>query len=920
MKLRRSYRAALTGAFVALLVLATTTLIPERTSSQSLDGGVWQDVAESSIVFTGKRLIIPTAFRTVQFNRNALAQVLDQAPLEFTAAAKQTQTVLAVPLPDGKTGRFRIENSPIMEPGLAARHPEIRTFRGQGIDDPTATARFGLTSAGFHGIILSAGDTVYIDPYAQGDTVNHISYFKRNLAGDKRFECHVGDLNSKSGTQSASGDSAGAALAAEGVSAGGTLRTYRLAMAATGEYTMHFSEILDSEAVKKEKAFTAMTATMNRVNGVYERELSVRMVFVERTPDIIFTNPVVDPYSNGNPVQPVDMLVENQVALDMIIGEDNYDIGHVVSTGFGGVAFLESVCNKGEAGVPADGQNAGGFTGLDEPSGDGFDIDFVAHEMGHQFGGNHTFNGSDGSCGGNEGAASAFEPGSGTTIQAYAGICGTQDLQPHSDDYFHVKSLEEMVAFSHGKGLEFGGDGNQCSVRTTVDNAAPTVDAGPDYNIPANTPFKLTANGSDPNGDPLTYTWEEYDLGPSAPAGGDADNDNDGEPRPIFRSYKGTTNPSRTFPSLKYILNDNNMPPATYDCGRTTSPLIGEGSPDPCITGEDLPSMMRTMKFQVVARDNRAVGGGISADTAQVNVTQTGAPFAVTKPNAAASWLGRSTQTVTWNVAKTNLAPINTASVRIFFSTDGGHTFPYVLALSTPNDGSEVVTIPNVDTTRGRIKVEAVGNVFFDISNANVTVTHTDPALSNMLLSSTSAPTTINSCHSYTGTVTVDAPAPASGTLVSFQSNNPAATLPASVLVPAGKTAVTFQFTGKPVASPVTGNVIATGGGTSVTRVLTVGPPGATLVVLSPNPIKGGQNASGTVFIECAAPPSGLPVTLSSTVPTVATPAAASIVIPAGTTRGTFLTTTKVVTATKYAYIVADAGGNKVQTLLVVDP
>lgn len=905
MKLRRTHRHALLAAFAALLFVGASMLRPEPTASQPLDGGLWQDVAEGSIALTGQRVIIPAAYRTVQLNKTALAQLLGQAPLEFTAAAKTTATILAVPMPDGKTSRFRIENSPIMEPKLAAHYPEWKTFRGQGIDDPTATARFGITNAGFHAIILSAGDTVYIDPYAKGDTVNYISYFKRNMRGDKRFECHLGDLSNKSGATGASADGTDATLAATGVQQAGTLRTYRLALAVTGEYVDRFAPLtdLDSDEVRKDKAFAAMVATMNRVNGVYERELSVRMVFVNGERDLIFTNQVADPYSN-NPLG-IDMLVENQVACDAIIGEENYDIGHIMSTGFGGVAFLEAVCNKGEIGVPADGSNAGGFTGLDDPVGDGFDIDFVAHEMGHQFGGNHTFNGQDGSCGGNEESTASMEPGSGTTIQAYAGICGTQDLQPHSDDYFHVRSLEEMVAFTHGAA-------NGCSVRTAVDNQAPTVDAGPDYNIPADTPFTLTASGNDPNGDVLTYTWEEYDLGPVSEAGGTNDTDNDGQARPIFRSYKGTTNPSRTFPSLKYILNNGNTPPVNYDCGR--------GAAEPCITGEELPSMTRAMKFQVVARDNRAVGGGISADMAQVNVTRTGSPFAVTQPNAAANWLGRSTQTVTWNVAKTNLAPINTASVKISFSADGGNTFPYVLVASTPNDGSEAVSVPNVDTTKGRIKVEAVGNIFFDISNADVKVTHTDPALSNFLLSSTTATTTITSCGSYTGRVTVDAPAPGGGTLVTLKNSNPAATLPASVLVPAGKTTATFQFNGKPVASPVTGNVVATGGGTSVTRALTVGPPRANLVVLSPNPIKGGQNATGTVFLQCAAPPGGLPVTLSSTAPTVAAPASSRIVIPAGATRGTFMTTTKKVTATTYAYIGAEAGGKKVQTRLVVDP
>ncbi|HJU54508.1 MAG TPA: zinc-dependent metalloprotease family protein [Pyrinomonadaceae bacterium] len=905
MKLRRSQRHVLLGALIALLVLWGMMLRPSPTSSQTISGGIWQDVAESSIVQTGQRVIVPAAYRTVRLDKSALTQLLNQAPLEFTAAAKQTQTILSVPMPDGKTSRFRIENSPIMEPGLAARYPEWKTFRGQGIDDPTATARFGLTSAGFHGIILSAGDTIYLDPYARGNTVNHISYFKHNMRGDKRFECHFGDLSNKSGTSAAPDDGTDATLAAAGVQQAGTLRTYRLALAVTGEYVDRFAPLtdLDTDEVRKDKAFAAMVATMNRVNGVYERELSVRMVFVNNERNLIFTNQVADPYSN-NPLG-IDMLVENQVACDALIGEENYDIGHVMSTGFGGVAFLEAVCNKGEIGVPADGSNAGGFTGLDDPVGDGFDIDFVAHEMGHQFGGNHTFNGADGSCGGNEGAESAYEPGSGTTIQAYAGICGTQDLQPHSDDYFHVKSLEEMVAFTHG-------GANGCSTRTAVDNAAPTVDAGADYNIPANTPFMLTAKGADPNGDPLTYTWEEYDLGPSAAAGGTNDNDNDNQARPIFRSYKGTTNPTRTFPSLKYILNNANTPPVNYDCGR--------GTADPCITGEDLPSMTRTMKFQVVARDNRAVGGGINADMMQVNVSGTAGPFVVTGPNASASLMGRAPQTVKWDVAKTNLAPINAANVKISFSADGGNTFPYVLVASTPNDGSESVAIPNVDTTKGRIKVEAVGNIFFDISNADLTVTHTDPSLSNFLLSMTSAPMTINSCGTYTGRVTVDAPALAGGTLVRLTNNNPAASLPPSVLVPAGKTSATFQFSAKGVTTAVTGTVVASGGGTTISRQLTVNSPKASLVVLSPNPIKGGKVATGTVLLQCAAPAGGLPVTLSTTNALVASPASTKFVIPAGTTRGTFTTSTKAVTATKSVYIGATAGGTKVQTRLVVDP
>src|SRR5829696_8531871 len=270
MKLRRSHRHVLLGAFAALLLLWVTMFRPEPTSSQTISGGIWQDVAEGSIALTGQRVTVPAAYRTVRLDKTALTQLLNQAPLEFTAAAKTTQTVLSVPMPNGKTSRFRIENSPIMEPKLAARYPEWKTFRGQGIDDPTATARFGVTSAGFHGIILSAGDTVYIDPYAKGDTVNYISYFKRDLRGDKRFECHLGDLSNKSGATGASADGTDATLAATGVQQAGTLRTYRLALAVTGEYVDRFAPLtdLDPEEVRKDKAFAAMVATMNRVNGV----------------------------------------------------------------------------------------------------------------------------------------------------------------------------------------------------------------------------------------------------------------------------------------------------------------------------------------------------------------------------------------------------------------------------------------------------------------------------------------------------------------------------------------------------------------------------------------------------------------------------------------------------------------------------
>jgi hypothetical protein len=320
------------AALTLLAAAAALTGTGSKSSGQSLAGDIWRAVDESSIVSRGKRLIVPAAYHTVRLNGRALAQTLAAAPKEFAVPLRQSPAVVGLPMPDGRLARFRVEESPIMEPGLAARHPTFKTYRAQGLDDPTATARFGITPAGFHAIVLSAGDTVYIDPYAQGDAVNHISYYKRHLRGDRRFECKFNDFNpSASEAGTGDGDDFQSLVAPNA----GKLLTYRLALAVTGEYTMYFSELLDSDEVKKDKAFAAMTATMNRVNGIYEREFSVRMVFINDERNIIYTNPATDPYPN-DPVG-LTLIDINQVVLDTPkpagpVGEGNYDIGHLMST------------------------------------------------------------------------------------------------------------------------------------------------------------------------------------------------------------------------------------------------------------------------------------------------------------------------------------------------------------------------------------------------------------------------------------------------------------------------------------------------------------------------------------------------------------------------------------------------------------
>ena len=678
-------RIAIVSLCLALLGVGINLLADKAwlASAQKISAGgegLWQEIDEKTISVQGDRATIPNVYRTFRLDQKQLASLLAGAPKEFSQAAAVATVIITIPLPDGRLAKFHIQESPIMEPELAAEFPQVKTYRGQGIDDPTATTRFDWTPDGFHAIVLSSGNTFYVDPYSKGDTANYISYYKRDLQKQgQSFQCFFDEANKDLPLAPPS-------RAIPYVANAGTLRTYRLALAATVEYTTAAGGTVAG-------AMSRMTTTMNRVNGIYERDLSIRMVMVANNANLIFTAEP-DGYTNNNGFS---MLSQNQTKCDTVIGNANYDIGHVFSTGGGGVAQLNVPCVTNN--------KARGVTGLSNPVGDAFAVDYVAHEMGHQFGARHTFNGTQGSCSGNGGSSTAYEPGSGTTIMAYAGICNFQDLALHSDDHFHVKSLEEIVAFiTTGNGT--------CAAQSAIGNAQPTVNAGADFTIPIGTPFTLTATGSDVNGDALTFCWEEYDLGPSSPP----DNDADGFARPIFRSYSPTSSPSRIFPSLTYILNNANSPPSSYSCAN------GAGT---CTTGEVLPSITRTMSFQVTARDNRAGGGGINTDTALVSVTATSGPFVITQPDTAVSWTGGSSQTVTWDVANTTAGPVNCANVKISLSTDGGNTFPIVVLASTPNDGSQTITTPQVTTTQARIKVEAVGNIFFDISNANFTINAT---------------------------------------------------------------------------------------------------------------------------------------------------------------------------------------------------
>jgi hypothetical protein len=572
-----------------------------------------------------------------------------------------------------------------MEAGLAAQFPDIKTYRGIGIDDPTASLRLDYTPLGFHAQVLSVNGSFYIDPYYLNDVSGaYVSYYKRNVASADPWICagalpppdagKAGDAFETKLNQIFD-DSLSPGVMAPSITYAGTLKTYRAAVSANHQY----SAAVGSGTVSGTQA--AIVTAINRVTGVYETELGIRLTLIANNTSLIFTSASGDPWGANNG----SWLNSATSTINGIVGSANYDIGHEFTTGSGGVAFL---------GVVGTNSKAGGTTGLPSPTGDAFYIDYVAHEMGHQFGANHTFNTAGDTS--NRSASHAYEPGSGSTIMAYAGIEGNDDLQPHSDPYFHSDSIDAIRNFITNTIPSVG-------TATSTGDSAPTVSAGSNYVIPTGTPFALTATGSDPDGETVTYEWQERDLGAATLL-----NSADNGASPLFRDYVPSTSPTRYFPKLSSIL-----------AGSTTTAAPAGGA----YVVERLPTLARAaMKFRVIARDNHLGGGGVSTSDMQIQVVNTGAAFLMSSFNSPATLNGGSTQTVTWNVAGTTGNGINVSGVKISYSTDGGQSFPYTLAASTDNDGSETITLPNVSTSAGRIKVEAVGNIFFDINNANLVV------------------------------------------------------------------------------------------------------------------------------------------------------------------------------------------------------
>lgn len=653
---------------VMWLAAAAGVLLMSAARADVSNDGLWSDMREAALANTGERTVLPSSYRTLSLNLSAMTERLARAPAWHAEEGRRdlNAVTLTLPHPDGRFLEFRVWRSNVVSPELAARYPELSTYRGVALDDGGERVWLDLTTKGFHAMVRGAEGSWFIDPYSRFDTGSYISYRRADLPVPDELPKLMPPVDERSLAERTR-DTTGARAV------GDELRTYRLAMAATGEYTtFHGGTVND--------ALSAITTTVNRVAGIYEDELAVSFTLIGSTDQVIYENGATDPYSNDDGFS---MLGQNQSNLDSVIGSVNYDIGHVFSTGGGGVASLGSVCSGSS--------KARGVTGLPNPVGDPFDVDFVSHEMGHQFGGNHTFDSETGSCGGgNRADSAAFEPGSGSTIMAYAGICGGDNLQPNSDAYFHTHSFDEMSTFVGS------GGGASCGSVSSLSNTAPVADAGTGgMTIPADTPFMLSGNATDADNDTLRYRWEQHDL--RSGSSGASPSDTSGN-APIFRSFSASTEPVRVFPKLDDLLNNTQT------------------------IGEILPPDTRSLSFRLTALDDHDGGGGVDYDEIAFDVDGNSGPFLVTAPNTAVTWAEGATQTVTWDVAGTAAAPVSCAAVDIDLSTDGGQTFDVSLASGTANDGSELITVPNAITTQARLRVMCSDNIFFDLSNADFTI------------------------------------------------------------------------------------------------------------------------------------------------------------------------------------------------------
>ena len=647
---------------------------------------LWTEESASSLILFQKNAKI-TQLEKEKIYRLDIDRLKSILKGNKSAKSKATST-LEIPFPNkqGALKNYIITEVSTLSAELQEKYPNIKSYIGVSKDAYKTTIRFSVSKIGLHSMKLREnGNTEFIDPYTK-DALTYKVYDKSDIDFNSiNYECKVVDetttlaKNQKNEIQKIGSND-------------GKSRLFRLALSCTGEYAEYHltdqgipASATDTE--KKEAVLSAMNISMTRINGVFEKELAITMQLVANNDDLIFLDPDTDGYTSDDDFK---MLDEVQAKCDAIIGSSNYDMGHLFSTGFSGLAELSSPCTN---------KKAQGVSGRTPAKGDSFDIDFVAHEMGHQFGATHTFNNS---CGNNISLSSSVEPGSGSTIMGYAGIC-SPNVQSNSDDYFHGVSLSQMY-----NNIVFGN--STCAQQNDIIAEAPTANAGSNYTIPASTPFVLTGSGTSGTGS-LHYTWEQMDKEKTTMPPVSTSTTG-----PLYRSIEGSSSAQRYFPAIETVLSGS----------------IGT-------TWEQTPTVSRNLKFRLTARDNGTPYGQFDLSDVTINVENTNKSFEVTSHTTTETLYAGESTNVTWEIADTNSAPISTDFVNILISTDGGYTYPITAASNVLNNGSHTIIIPQVATSTARIKVEAVDNIFYNINTADISI-ETSKFIMNLASSS------INTC------------------------------------------------------------------------------------------------------------------------------------------------------------------------------
>ncbi len=649
--------------------------------AQPFPGHFFRAIDESAILLPegAQRKLIPRRYTTYVLDTGSLQALLRQAPREFTPEARQRRCIVYLPLPDGTQEPFSIWETFQVEPTLVEAMPFARTFAGEALYRPGMTVRMSYTLRGLNAWIFWPDLSLSIvEVYAWGQRQYYMAYAAEDLPpGERPSEPMQRLVVEPSVWIAPSSHPYVPPVSMRGLLEQGPvqLKQYRLIISTTGEFAQ-------DHGGTREQVYSALVEHVNRINAPYERDFSLRFVLVQATLATIFLEPATDPFTgpdNGA------LAAQNQQALAQVgVPPAAYDVGHVFARGGGGVGGLGVVCQPSK------------WLGCTSGSGSyGLFFTYVAcQELGHQLGGNHTWNRCGGFAADQRAPLTAYEPGSGSTIMSYVGGCGPDNVQSAPDLYFHGGSIVEIRKY-----IDFEG-GAQCGTLTPTDNQPPMVSL-PYINgffIPIGTPFELAGSAEDSDGDPLTYCWEQIDIGPETPLGtqlGDS---------PLFRTRPAVSAPNRYFPQLSTILS---------------------GTTDP---RELLPEYTRNLTFLLTVRDNR---GGVGAAEVAFRAWGDAGPFVVDYPNRSTDrWNIGEYAEVRWQVANTNREPVNCSHVNIRLSTDGGLTYPITLAERVANDGSHYVRVPNIPTTQARIRIDGTNNVFFDISDQNFTIqSPTQPSL-----------------------------------------------------------------------------------------------------------------------------------------------------------------------------------------------